>query len=59
MMPADSNLLNSELGNFKFFRIKAAGLCENWGMAAGVDVLLNPMLWCWLHIPGSKMEGNF
>jgi hypothetical protein len=25
-----------------FFQIKAVGLCKNWGVAAGVDVMLNP-----------------
>jgi hypothetical protein len=24
------------------------------GLAAGVNVMLNPMTWCWFHIPGSQ-----
>jgi hypothetical protein len=31
-------------GSFKFFRIKAAGLCKNWRVATSVNVMLNPML---------------
>jgi hypothetical protein len=46
-------------GNLKFFRIKASGLYKNWWVAAGVDVMLNPMVWCWLHIPGSQNGGKF
>jgi hypothetical protein len=58
-MPADSNLFEFRFGNLKFFLIMAVGLCKNWGVAASGDVMLNPMSWCLLHIPGSKMEGNF
>jgi hypothetical protein len=46
-------------GNLKFFRIKAAGLCKNGGVAAGVDVMLNPMSWCGLHIPSFQNGGKF
>jgi hypothetical protein len=28
-------------------------------MAAGVDVMLNPRSWCWLHIPGAQNRGEF
>jgi hypothetical protein len=58
IMPADSNLLNSVLA-ICFFRIEVAGLCKNWGVATGVDVMLDPMGWCRLHIPGAKNGGEF
>ncbi len=47
-MPADSNLL-----------IEAEEFCKNWGVADGVYVMLNPMGWCWLHIPGAQNKGEF
>jgi hypothetical protein len=46
-------------GDLKFFQIKAAGLCKNGGVAAGVDVMLNPISGCGLHIPGSQNGGVF
>ncbi len=36
-----------------------SGLCKNWGVTAGMDVMLNPMLWCWLHIPGFQNGREF
>jgi hypothetical protein len=47
------------LGNSQLFRIKAAGFCKNWGVATGVDVMLDPMGSCRLHIPGVKNGGEF
>jgi hypothetical protein len=38
---------------------KAAGLSKNWGMAAGVDVMLNFLSGCGRHIAGSQNGGVF
>ncbi len=55
IMPADSNLFELRFGNLQFFRIEAAGFCKNRGMAASVDVMLNPMGWCWFPSPVRKI----
>jgi hypothetical protein len=52
-MPADSNLLNSALEICNFFWIESVGFFKNGGVANGVDVMLDPMVRCWLHIPGA------
>jgi hypothetical protein len=45
-------------GILKFFWIKAVGFCKNRGLAAGVDVMLNP-IGCELYIPNLKMVAYF
>jgi hypothetical protein len=37
-------ILNDEFcfGNLQFFWIETAGFCKNWGLATGVDVMLDP-----------------
>jgi hypothetical protein len=47
------------LGDLRFFWIEAAGFCKNRGVATGVDVMLDPMGWCRLHITVAKNEGEF
>ncbi len=47
------------LGDLQFFWIKVAGLCKNGGWLPGVDVMLDNMGWCRLHIPGAKNRGEF
>jgi hypothetical protein len=46
-------------GNLKFFWIKAARFCKNWGVAAGVDVMINPMRGVGFTSPVLRMEGYF
>jgi hypothetical protein len=57
-MPADSNLLNSALAS-QVFLDQSGGILQKLGVSAGVDMMLNPMGWCGLHIPVLKMEGIF
>jgi hypothetical protein len=59
IMPADSNLLNSALAICNFSGSRRRDLAKNWGVATGVDVMLDPMGWCWPHIPGAKNRGEF
>ncbi len=47
------------LGDLQFFWIEAAGFCKNRGVTTGVDVMLDPMVRCRLHIPGAKNRGKF
>ncbi len=35
------------------------GFCENRRVATDVDVMLNPMGWCPLHIPGAQIRVEF
>ncbi len=49
-MPADSNLLNSALA---IFLDRGSGILQKRGVATGVDVMLDPMVRCRLHIPGA------
>jgi hypothetical protein len=51
-MPADSNLLNSALAIFNFSGSWWWDFEKKRGVASGVDVMLDPMDWCRLHIPG-------
>jgi hypothetical protein len=43
----------------EFFWIEAAGFCKNRGVVTSVDVMIDPMGWCQLHIPGMKNGGAF
>jgi hypothetical protein len=52
-----SNLLNSALAISSFSGSRRRDFAKNWGVAAGVDVMLNPMSGCGLHIPGSQNGG--
>jgi hypothetical protein len=36
--------------NFKFFWIRVTGFCQNWGMAARVNVMFHTMGWGGHHI---------
>jgi uncharacterized protein (DUF2062 family) len=45
--------------NLTIFEIQATGHCQNWGMTAGVNVMLHPMGWGGHHIIHAKIEGNF
>ncbi len=45
------------LDNIKFFRVKAAGFCKNWGVSAHVDVVFHSMGGIGYHI--TRAEGNF
>jgi hypothetical protein len=47
------------LGQFQVFPDQGGGTLQNWEVATGVDVMLNPMSWCWVHIPGSQNGGKF
>ncbi len=50
--------LNSTLAISIFFWIKAAGFCNNWGMAAHVNVGSTPWVGVSITSPLLKMEGN-
>jgi hypothetical protein len=43
----------------QFLWIEAAELCKNRGVATGMDVMLDPVGRCRLHIPGVKDKGEF
>ncbi len=59
-MPADSNLLNSALAISNFSGLRGGGFCKNGGgVATCVDVMLDPMVRCQLHIPGAQNRGEF
>jgi hypothetical protein len=59
IMPADSNLLNSALAIFNFSRSRQREFARTGGVAAGLDVMLNPVGWSWLYIPGAQNGGEF
>jgi hypothetical protein len=56
--PADSNLLNSALAICNISGLRQWDFEKTVGVAAGVDVMLNPMGWHWLHIPGVQNRGE-
>jgi hypothetical protein len=58
-MPADSNLFNSALAICNFSGSRPQDFAKMGGVATGVDVMLNPMVRCRLHIPGAQNRGKF
>jgi hypothetical protein len=46
-------------GNLKFFWIKVTGFCENWGMAACLNVMLHPVGWDGHHITRAQNGREF
>ncbi len=58
IMPADSNLLNSALVICNFSGSRRRDFVET-RVATNVDVMLYPMGWCRLHIPGVQNIGEF
>ncbi len=59
MMPADSNLLNSFFAICNFSGSRRQDFAKTGGVATGMDVMLDPVGRCRLHIPGAKDRGEF
>jgi hypothetical protein len=57
-MPVNSNLLNSALAICNFSGSRRRDFAKM-GVATGVDVMLDSMVRCWLHIPGVQNIGEF
>ncbi len=58
-MPADYNLLNSALAICNFSGLRRQDFAKTGGWLPFVDVMLDPMVRCQLHIPVRNIEGNF
>jgi hypothetical protein len=57
-MPADSSLLNSASAICNFSRSRRRDFAKR-GVATGVDVMLDPMARCQLHIPSAQNREEF
>jgi hypothetical protein len=58
-MPVDSNLLNSALAICNFSGSRRRDFAKTRGVVTDVDVMLDPLDRCRLHIPGAKNRGEF
>jgi hypothetical protein len=47
------------LWQFQVFLDRGSGTLQKLGDGAGVNLMLNPMSWCWLHISVSPNRGEF